>query len=567
MESGELTRKRAAAANLYAARQNPVDADIVTRNNRLKAAAQAFVAPYNQTKYINAPCCPPIRTGGAASDYGDSRLDEASFAGTAINTFTNVMDRRAGAAICCGPPSATVLPQGVRLYGDCSCLTAPASPSGLPPGSPTITSVIPGDTTLTVYFTAPTDDGGSPITSYRYLVDGVLSSAILTNTNPFTINGLTNGVTYSIIMYAVNAIGPGPNSAPETGIPVEDPMIITITTILTNTAMSLPFSGLGAGGITVNWGDGVTQTYTTTPIQKTYAAVGNYTIRITGSATTFGSGSGQYTGSSLITALIQWGTIGLGLTSLSGAFSYATKITYVPPTLPSNVNDLSYMFFNALIFNSDITSWNVSNVTNMEGLFYIAKLFNQNISSWNVSNVTNMASLFRGASAFNQDISGWSVSNVTNMGEMFRSASAFNQNLSTWNTSGVTNMLGMFQDATNFNGDITTWDVSHVIDFYRMFYGTKFNQNISGWVVSSAQRMTEMFSNATLFNQNISGWDVSGVFEFFRMFAGATIFNQNLSSWPVIEFAYAENIFCNSAILGQTLKYPPFSPPPNKWGC
>ena len=70
-----------------------------------------------------------------------------------------------------------------------------------------------------------------------------------------------------------------------------------------------------------------------------------------------------------------------------------------------------------------------------------------------------------------------------------------------------------------------------------------------------------------LFNQNISGWDVSGVFEFFRMFAGATIFNQNLSSWPVIEFAYAENIFCNSAILGQTLKYPPFSPPPNKWGC
>ena len=205
MDSSQLTRKRAAAATLYAARQNPVDADMVTRNNRLKAASQAFVAPYNQAKYINAPCCPPLRTGGAASDYGDSRLDEASFTGTAINTFTNVIDRRAGAAICCGPPPASILPQGVQLYGDCQCDPVP--------GAPTILSIIPGNATLTVEFIAPVVYGDSPILDYQYSVDnGVTFRSAGTASSPLTITGLTNETTYQVIIQAVNASGIGANS-------------------------------------------------------------------------------------------------------------------------------------------------------------------------------------------------------------------------------------------------------------------------------------------------------------------------------------------------------------------
>ena len=42
-------------------------------------------------------------------------------------------------------------------------------------------------------------------------------------------------------------------------------------------------------------------------------------------------------------------------------------------------------------------------------MFQSALVFNQDISSWNVSNVTNMVSMFNNAALFNQDISGWCV--------------------------------------------------------------------------------------------------------------------------------------------------------------
>ena len=53
----------------------------------------------------------------------------------------------------------------------------------------------------------------------------------------------------------------------------------------------------------------------------------------------------------------------------------------------SNVNDMSNMFFKALIFNQNIGNWDVSNVTRMNRMFKVAKGFNQNIGDWDVSNV------------------------------------------------------------------------------------------------------------------------------------------------------------------------------------
>ena len=48
----------------------------------------------------------------------------------------------------------------------------------------------------------------------------------------------------------------------------------------------------------------------------------------------------------------------------------------------------------------------MSSVENMASMFRDAVVFDINISDWDVSNVTNMSSMF-GATAFNQDISSW----------------------------------------------------------------------------------------------------------------------------------------------------------------
>jgi LPXTG-motif cell wall-anchored protein len=76
------------------------------------------------------------------------------------------------------------------------------------PGAPTITTVTAGNGSLSIAFT-PGNNGVPAVTNYMYSTDGAnytaLSPASVTST--FTINGLTNGTTYSVTIKAVNAIG------------------------------------------------------------------------------------------------------------------------------------------------------------------------------------------------------------------------------------------------------------------------------------------------------------------------------------------------------------------------
>jgi titin len=99
------------------------------------------------------------------------------------------------------------------------------------PAAPTISSVTAANGSLAVSFTAGSD-GGSPITNYKYSIDGtnyvVLNPA--TTASPFTINGLTNGTTYSVSIKAVNGIGDSIASIAAAGTPVA-PAATTTTTV------------------------------------------------------------------------------------------------------------------------------------------------------------------------------------------------------------------------------------------------------------------------------------------------------------------------------------------------
>ena len=84
--------------------------------------------------------------------------------------------------------------------------------------------------------------------------------------------------------------------------------------------------------------------------------------------------------------------------------------------------------------------------------------------------------MFQYSLIFNGDLSAWDVSSVTDMNEMFKTMLNFNGDLSSWDVSSVTNMNQMFYSANSFNIDISSWDVSSVTDMYWMFESTALSE-------------------------------------------------------------------------------------------
>jgi hypothetical protein len=109
------------------------------------------------------------------------------------------------------------------------------------PGAPTITSITPSNGQLAVNFNAPSSNGGSTITNYKYSKDnGTTFTAVSPSqtSSPIYITGLTNGITYDIVIRAVNVIGDGTSSMTMQGSPINvialpvvgSPVVSNITT-------------------------------------------------------------------------------------------------------------------------------------------------------------------------------------------------------------------------------------------------------------------------------------------------------------------------------------------------
>ncbi|MFO0970879.1 MAG: BspA family leucine-rich repeat surface protein [Candidatus Saccharimonadales bacterium] len=324
-------------------------------------------------------------------------------------------------------------------------------------------------------------------------------------------------------------------------------------------------------GYEVDWGDGNTQSTSSSNPIHTYASPGTYTIRVMGDIRSFNANS---TGNpAKLLTVEQWGDV--EWRSMDFAFWNAANLQINAVDAPdlSRVTSLLNMFFNATSFNSDISQWDTSTITNMTGMFNGATSFNQSLNGWDTSNVINMNNMFILASSFNSDISQWDTSNVESMNTMF-SNTPFNQPLNDWNTSKVRSMVGMFQNnttfnqplndwdttalewsgnmfyyATSFNQPLNNWDTSKVTDMGWMFGGaSSFNQPLDSWDTSSLTYTTYTFAGATSFNQSLSNWDMSNVTNMVSMFAGATSFNQSLASWDMQNVRWATVALNNTAL-------------------
>src|SRR5204862_474254 len=80
---------------------------------------------------------------------------------------------------------------------------------------PTNVTATPGNGQATVSWTAPTSDGGSPITGYdvtRYTTGQAAVTTSVGDVTQTTVDGLTNGTTYTFRVAARNAAGTGGQS-------------------------------------------------------------------------------------------------------------------------------------------------------------------------------------------------------------------------------------------------------------------------------------------------------------------------------------------------------------------
>jgi len=82
---------------------------------------------------------------------------------------------------------------------------------GTSPGPPSITGVAPGNGSISVSFSPPSNPGSSPIIDYT-AVCGTASASW--NLSPITVTGLVNGRTYTCTVAARNSNGTGISSAP-----------------------------------------------------------------------------------------------------------------------------------------------------------------------------------------------------------------------------------------------------------------------------------------------------------------------------------------------------------------
>jgi hypothetical protein len=166
---------------------------------------------------------PPTNTGGVSITNYQYSIN----GGTSFSAFSP--------ADATSPVSITGLTNGtpytiqlktVTSVGASSASSSVVTTPATTPDAPTSLSSTSSNTALSISFTPPTNTGGSAITNYQYSTDNgssYIAFSPAVTTSPVSITGLTNGLSYSIKLRAVNSMGVGTASSTVTGTPATTP--------------------------------------------------------------------------------------------------------------------------------------------------------------------------------------------------------------------------------------------------------------------------------------------------------------------------------------------------------
>lgn len=220
-----------------------------------------------------------------------------------------------------------------------------------------------------------------------------------------------------------------------------------------STQFELPLSGNGTTNISVDWGDGNTDTITSTSASEklhTYSSGGVYTITITGTLETFVVNN--YADKAKIKEVKNWGN-GNGLTLA--------------------INNTSF-FYGASNLTASATDQPTITATNFQQIFRSASRIISGVGNFDVSSVTSLLFAFYSATNFNEDLSSWDVSNVTNFNYCFERTS-IDQNFAAWDMTSATSVRRMFRTTTlstaNYDATLIGWAAQNVNTGLDMDFG------------------------------------------------------------------------------------------------
>ncbi len=185
------------------------------------------------------------------------------------------------------------------------------------PSEPQNVSATAGNTYADILFSAPETDGGSSILSYIITDPNDITTASGSSLS-IRVSGLTNGITYTFYVKAVNAAGIGSPSAPVSVIPYTVPSEpLNVRALAGNAYIDMSFSEpASAGGSPIQY-------YIISDLSGTITATGsNSPIKI----------SGLTNGRTY--------TYKVAAVNSSGTGSYSTDVSAIPYTIPGDLQNV-----------------------------------------------------------------------------------------------------------------------------------------------------------------------------------------------------------------------------------
>ena len=194
--------------------------------------------------------------------------------------------------------------------------TGPASLSGPVttfdvPGAPTNVIAVAGDQSVLLTWTAPTNTGGTPVSSY-VIASPQAPSPQVTFAGPTSaaVTSLTDGTTYTFTVAAVNAVGTGPASLPSSPVTPEPPTTPP-SNLMYSTNPAVYLAGAAIPPNTPSTSGGAVASYSVSPALPAGLSLNTLTGVISGTPTA-ATATATYTVAA--TNLVGSTTVGLAIT-------------------------------------------------------------------------------------------------------------------------------------------------------------------------------------------------------------------------------------------------------------